>query len=842
MTASDLSSAEQQRLAALRRYAMVETSAEPDFDDITQLARDLFDMPVALIGLIDDRRQWFLACRGADWTEILRESSLCRVTIERPDTVTVIEDTRHDPRTHDNPLVTGPPDIGFYAGAPLVTPDGHAIGTLCVLDRGPRSFESRERASLQRLARQAMALLERRREHAVLREVQALNEQIVGHAPVGLTLYDESGHCIAANDAMARLIGATREQVLAQNFMTLKTWREQGMLDAALHCLRTGELRRVTALMRSSFGRVSWFSASFVRLQTGEHTRLMLALSDLTDVKQAELRYQKLFEHTLDGVLQTRPGGEVLSANPAACTMLGMTEAEICARGRAGLLDLDDPRLPPLLAARERDGFARGELRMRRGDGTLFEVEMTSTLYEDSEGQMFSSIVFRDMTERKQNEARTLQLAYYDALTGLPNRVLLQDRMEQALSHAHRVGQHGAAMFLDLDHFKHINDARGHAVGDQVLRKMAGRLRAMLRGEDTVARLGGDEFVLLITELGTDTDSAARAAMATAEKVRAAVEIPYEIDGQIYNTSCSVGITLFPKGVQTTDDLLREADTAMYRAKAAGRNGIAFFERTMQLEVEERLGLEQDLKRAIHRRELQLFVQGQVDAEGRTVAGEALLRWHHPEHGPVSPTRFIPLAEESGLIHEIGDWVIEEACHILARLRDAGRPQTLSVNVSPRQFRQDDFVHRVRSILNRTTAPADRLIFEVTESLFIHDWRKVQQRMTELSQLGIRFSIDDFGTGYSSLAYLQRLPLSEVKIDRSFIAQVPDDAGATAITRSILSMSRTLGLEVVAEGVETAEQADFLRQHGCERQQGYLFSQPCPADEWLVGLGPLPAG
>ncbi len=443
-----------------------------------------------------------------------------------------------------------------------------------------------------------------------------------------------------------------------------------------------------------------------------------------------------------------------------------------------------------------------------------------------------------DITERKQGEARTFQLAYYDALTGLPNRALLRDRIEQSLAHAQRIQQYGALMFLDLDNFKQINDARGHSVGDQLLCEVARRLQALLRAEDTVARLGGDEFVLLVNELGQESDASARAAMAVAEKVRAALDQPYQIGGASYASTGSIGISIFPKGAQQVDDLLREADTAMYRAKGAGRNRVAFFELVMQHEVEERLALEQDLKEAIARGELELHVQGQVNVRGEEMAGEVLLRWRHHLRGLVPPARFIPLAEESGLIHVIGDWVIAQTCEALASMRAAGLQQSLSVNVSARQFRHERFTESVREILQRTGAPAQHLVFEVTESLFIQDWEQVLARMFELVKLGIRFSIDDFGTGYSSLAYLQRLPLFEIKIDRSFVRDVPHDVSDTAIVNSILSMARHLGLEVVAEGVEKQAQADFLLAHHCDRLQGYLYAQPQPLAAWRQRITP----
>ncbi|KRD55753.1 diguanylate phosphodiesterase [Acidovorax sp. Root275] len=446
----------------------------------------------------------------------------------------------------------------------------------------------------------------------------------------------------------------------------------------------------------------------------------------------------------------------------------------------------------------------------------------------------------RDITERKRAEARTHQLAYFDALTGLPNRRMLLDRMEHALFSAQQTAQVGAVLYIDLDNFKQINDARGHTLGDTLLMQVAHRLTQQLRPGDTVARLGGDEFVVLAHNVASDMEAAGRQALLVAEEIRTALEAPYTIDTHLYSTTGSIGITLFPKRGEGVEDLLREADTAMYRAKDLGRNRIRFYEAAMQADVQERLALEQDLKKAHALGQLAAFVQNQVDAAGTVVGGELLMRWDHPVRGNVPPSRFIPIAEASGLILRMGDWMIQQACETLARLQAAGRELSLSVNVSERQFRQDDFVERVRHVLAHTGAHPANLILEVTESLLIENLDDTIARMTEIVGLGVRFSIDDFGTGYSSLAYLKRLPLYELKIDKSFVDDTPDDPSDTAIVQSIISVARHLHLRVVAEGVETRAQADFLVESQCECLQGYLFGRPEPLAVWLGRLTPPP--
>ena len=564
------------------------------------------------------------------------------------------------------------------------------------------------------------------------------------------------------------------------------------------------------------------------------------AIQDITERKAAEqvarandARFQLLFEHSLDGVLQTRPDGTIIAANPAACRIFGMSEAALRACGRAGVATVtaDEHRLEALLDERQSAGYARGELTLVRADGSHFEAEISSSIYSDTDGSQVCSMVLRDVTDRIRTEQTIHRLAFFDALTELPNRRLLMDRLELLLAAAHRNNLVGAILFVDLDHFKNVNDARGHATGDALLRQVAQRLSTMLRSEDTVARIGGDEFVILIPGNGSDFVAGAQNAMAIAEKVREALAEPFHIDGQAYGSGASIGVTMLPRAGQTTEDLLREADTAMYRAKNGGRNRIAFFESGMQFEVEQRLALESDLAGAIGTEQITMHLQPQFDHHGHAVGGELLMRWTHPERGPVSPAHFIPVAEESGLILRLGDWVLRQGCLTVLQLQAAGMPMPVSINVSPRQFRQTDFVARVEAILADTGAPASHLIFEVTEGLLIDNLDDTIRRMNELVAIGIRFSIDDFGTGYSSLAYLRRLPLYELKIDRSFVQDTPGD---TAIVQSILSMAAHLGLQVVAEGVETLAQADFLHEAGCGVLQGYLLARPMPLASWLA--------
>ncbi len=445
-------------------------------------------------------------------------------------------------------------------------------------------------------------------------------------------------------------------------------------------------------------------------------------------------------------------------------------------------------------------------------------------------------VVARDISERKKAATAIHRLAYYDVLTDLPNRRFLMERLDAVLAEAQAGQDWGALVFIDLDHFKYVNDARGHATGDALLRSVAVRLSSLMRPGDTVARIGGDEFVVLLPRIGHDHESATRAALASAHRLRHALLESVEVDGNRYNASASLGVTLLPRPGQSAHDLLREADTAMYDAKARGRNGVALFEATMRAEVEQRLTLERSLAGAIERGELAMHLQLQCDAGGTPLGAEMLMRWQRADGRFVPPDVFIPIAEANGLIVPLGQWALHQTCLAWRRLNDAGHPLALSVNVSPLQFGQADFVTQVRTVLAQTGVPASQLILELTEGLLIKDRDATIARMHALAAIGIRFSIDDFGTGYSNLGYLKRMPLYELKIDKSFIRDTPDGADGDAIVCSILAMAAHLRLHVVAEGVETRAQADFLAANGCPAMQGYLFARPQPLAQVLAGL------
>jgi len=573
--------------------------------------------------------------------------------------------------------------------------------------------------------------------------------------------------------------------------------------------------------------------------ETGKPMRSVGAVQDITEqmLLEESLRIAAATFETHEAILVTDAQANILRVNNAFQKITGFSAEEVLGK---------NPRI--LSSGRQskefyagmweqllEQGSWSGEIWDRRKTGEIYPKWLTITAVKNESGSVSEYVaIFSDITARKQAEEEIRNLAFYDALTGLPNRRLLLDRCQLALSLSARSHHCGALLFLDMDKFKTLNDTLGHDYGDLMLIEVGRRIQECVRDIDTVARLGGDEFVVLLEEIGVNMQDASQKVALVAEKIRVALAEPYMIKEHEFHSSPSIGVSIYYGNAQSVDILMKQADMAMYQAKDSGRNAVRFFDPLMQQAVEARSHLEKDLRRALPGGQLQLHYQVQVDGDRRPVGAEALIRWTHPRRGMVLPGQFIPVAEESSLIFDIGHWVIDSACRQLAvwgkdeQMRDL----LLAVNVSAQQFRLHDFVERLQDTIARHGIDAGRLKLELTESVVLEDVADVVAKMRAVEALGVKLSLDDFGTGYSSLAYLKQLPLNQIKIDQSFVRHITTDPNDAVMVKTIIAMAQNFRLHVIAEGVETEAQQAFLKQNGCMAYQGYLFGRPMPVAEF----------
>jgi diguanylate cyclase (GGDEF)-like protein/PAS domain S-box-containing protein len=652
-----------------------------------------------------------------------------------------------------------------------------------------------------------------------------------------IVITDFRGTIQWVNHAFTTLTGYSTEEVLGKNPRLLKSGKQSQSFYADLwSTVSSGKVWHGELINTRKDGTTYIEEQTITPLaqNVGEAnwTHFIAIKQDITERKRAEKELwltQFSVEHASENIFWTNSQGHFVYVNKAACDSLGYSRQE--------LLSLSVPDLNPRFR-KEEDWSAFWEELKRRGSitfegqntskqGRIFPAEVTANYFE-FDGQEYSFAFVRDITDRKLAEDRVQYLAFYDDLTGLPNRTLLQDRLAKALADARRQKYRIALLFLDLDRFKDINDSLGHPVGDLLLQAVAKRLKTWGREQDTVARLGGDEFLIMLTHV-KDTPDAAVAA----ERLMDAMTAEFVVQGHSLHVSCSVGISIFPDHGADGETLIKDADAAMYSAKENGRNNFRFFTEEMNAQVIERLTLESSLRRALPEKELFLMYQPQMDiATGKIIGLEALLRWQHPSMGLVPPDKFIRIAENCGLILPIGEWVLRAACSQARKWQDEGLPaMTVAVNVSAVQFRQEGFCELIGRVLHEAGLAPQYLELELTESLLLANADVTLSVLKELKSMGVTLAIDDFGTGYSSFSYLRQFRVSKLKIDRSFIRDVavkPDDA---AITTAIISMARSLNLKVIAEGVENEVQMAFLRAHQCDEIQGYYFSKPLMVDK-----------
>ena len=663
-----------------------------------------------------------------------------------------------------------------------------------------------------------------------------------------IAMSDMHAHLTYLNAAGAELVGLPHDVDLSN--LEIKDmhpeWATRKVLEEGVPAvLKHGYWQGETALMHRDGHETPVLQMLLLhRDELGNPENLSTIMRDITDRKQAEseLRIAATAFESQEGMSVTDANGSILRVNKAFTDITGYSAEEVIGKSssilKSGRHDADFYKA--IWESVSSTGAWEGEIWNRRKNGEVHPEHLTITAVRNAEGVVTNYVsTLTDITLTKAAEDEIKHLAFYDPLTRLPNRRLLLDRLRQSLASIERSGRTGALLFIDLDNFKTLNDTLGHDIGDILLQQVANRLESCVREGDTVARLGGDEFVIMLEDLSKDSIEAAEQTELVGNKVLSTLNQTYQLAAHEYHNTPSIGATLFSDNSQSIDDLMKQADIAMYQSKKAGRNTLHFFDPKMQETIDTRATLERDLRNALDKQQFQLYFQLQVDGiqeDGthRPIGAEILIRWLHPEHGLISPAQFIPLAEETGLILPIGQWVLDTACAQIKRWEqhDIAKGFVLAVNVSAKQFRQEDFVDKVKVVVNHHAINPNLLKLELTESLLLENIEDTISTMSELRNFGVQFSLDDFGIGYSSLQYLKRLPLDQLKIDQSFVRDIASDSSDSAIVRTIIAMARSLNLNYIAEGVETEEQKQLLLNMGCTHYQGYLYGKPMPIEQF----------
>lgn len=723
-------------------------------------------------------------------------------------------------------------------GAPIIHRDT-LVGVLCLAGCAS-DYSEQDVARLAQMASILAPMLAKTLEHNARRQEMLVAEealqrhaQIIDHIHDSVITMDLEGYVTSWNKGAERLFGYTAEEAIGRNILFI--YADEDEESPLMRFMEGTGSHEMEVRRRRKNGEIFWasVSVSLIADTDGVPKGMVGYVMDITDRLRAneDLRlFAKIFEGGGEAIMVTDIEGRVVSVNQAFTEITGFSYEDMLGK-RSRLFGTNrdkDTIYREVWRSLKKTGHWKGELWEQRKSGETYPLLMSISAVNDDKGELSHYVsIFSDMSERKHAEEEISRLAYYDTLTGLPNRALFHTLVTQILHTSRRKKNEFALLYVDLDRFKNINDSLGHAAGDQLLKEVAARLTECLRATDVIARITGDEFIIALVELSHSYD-----ARAVSERMLNSIIKPYMIDGVELNSSASIGISIYPNDGDSVETLIKNADTAMDRAKQQGRNQYLFYSQDMNTRSRERLELESSLRRALDRNELRLHYQPQVSLRtGKIIGAEALIRWQHPEKGMISPAQFIPLAEETGLIIPIGEWVLDTVCADNKAWLDEGLPIVkLAANLSAQQFKQKNLSTIVLQTLQRHGLEHHFLELEITESVVMDDTEKAIRMLKELNEIGIKMALDDFGTGYSSLSYLKRFPIDKLKIDQSFVRDITTDANDATIALAVIALARGMKMNVIAEGVETAEQLAFLHAHDCDEIQGYLFSRPVPPE------------
>lgn len=740
-------------------------------------------------------------------------------------------------------LAAAPEDIYFWEDVAAGLSDNIFSETLMRLPSGEAIHVERQ-VTLIRLGGNTSIYVVAIRDHTGQRRIENELEKLIAELRAtlestadGILVTDLDGGIRSYNHLFAKLWNLPDELLTQRDDSAIYSWMDKCMVDTVHYSERLGAIRR-SPLMEATDVLVLRSGKILERLTLPQYARgrpigRVYSYRDITQRLADEARLQlaaKVFESSTDAIFITDQDLKIVTTNPSFERLTSFSEAEM-----AGLTPMEffseqsnQPLVRQALNEVQELGFWEGELWNRRKNGHAYLCMISLVRVQDEHGRTINYIgFFKDRTENHAAKQKIEELAFSDVLTGLPNRLLLAERLRQSIIFASRQNSQFALLFLDLDHFKQINDSLGHPFGDRVLIEVTERLKKCLRHVDTAARLGGDEFVLLLHE--ADAAGAEICARRVLEELRA----PFNLDGMNFTVTCSIGIALYPDDGTGMDDLIKNADSAMYHVKERGRSDFRFYQRQMNIGLLSRMKIDHAMRLALEHEQFKLHYQPLVDLKTGVVLGaEALIRWHDDDLGDVSPAQFIPIAEETGVIVAIGNWVMKTAMRQAAAWNNQQQCLRISVNVSALQFQQPDFVENIARELHESQLGPDCIELELTESILIRDVEETLKKLASLAALGVKMSIDDFGTGYSSLSYLKRFPINKLKIDRSFVMHLPDDESDVAIVTAIISMAHALRLKVIAEGVETEEQKKLLQSLNCDEVQGFLYARALTAEDF----------